>query len=271
MIITHKLQWDKCLSHKIFPLIEKGWQDEDRNIHFFWGLAGKNIKEIAECVEKKEEWFYVDVGYITHQITRYPTPSIDDEDKTYFRIVKGGLHTVRGKVGNGERLKKLQRQGIDAEFKGWYTGETKHVLICPSSPTVTGKLNGMTQQEWVDGVKKELTKHTKRTILVRNKPRPGNEWWGTNIREQLKDCHCLVTNMSIASIDAILNRVPVITDGRNVAWAVSSRDPKYVERPFKPGKKTVNEWLKFIVEQQFTLDEIENGTAYKLLNEQGVI
>ena len=106
MIITHKLQWDKCLSHKIFPLIEKGWQDEDRNIHFFWGLAGKNIKEIAECVEKKEEWFYVDVGYITHQITRYPTPSIDDEDKTYFRIVKGGLHTVRGKVGNGERLKK---------------------------------------------------------------------------------------------------------------------------------------------------------------------
>ena len=45
MIITHKLQWDKCLSHKIFPLIEKGWQDEDRNIHFFWGLAGKNIKD----------------------------------------------------------------------------------------------------------------------------------------------------------------------------------------------------------------------------------
>ena len=55
MIITHKLAWDKCLSHKIFPLIKKGWKDEQRNIHFFWGLAGKNIKEIAECQEKKED------------------------------------------------------------------------------------------------------------------------------------------------------------------------------------------------------------------------
>lgn len=271
MIITHKLQWDKCLSHKIFPLIEKGWEDEDRPIHFFWGLAGQNRKEIAECIEKKEEWYYIDVGYITHPITRYPIPSIDEEDKTYFRIVKGGLHTVKGKVGDGARLQKLIIQGIDAEFKGWYTGETKHILICPSSPTVTQQLNNMTQEEWVAGVKAELTQHTKRDIIVRNKPRPGNEWWGTDIREQLKDCHCLVTNMSIASVDAILNRVPVITDGRNVSWAVASRDPKYIERPFRPGKKTVLEWLKFITEQQFTLDEIENGIAYKLLNQQGVI
>ena len=76
--------------------------------------------------------------------------------------------------------------------------------------------------------------------------------------------------MSIASVDAILNRVPVITDGRNVAWAVASRDAKYIEKPFRPGKKTVNEWLKFITEQQFTMNEIEDGTAYKLLKNQGV-
>ena len=77
--------------------------------------------------------------------------------------------------------------------------------------------------------------------------------------------------MSIASVDAILNRVPVITDGRNVAWAVASREPKFVEKPFKNHKKTVNEWLKFITEQQFTMNEIEDGTAYKLLKNQGVI
>ena len=129
----------------------------------------------------------------------------------------------------------------------------------------------MTQEDWVTEVKMELMKHTDRELIVRNKPRPGNEWWNTNIREQLKDCHCLVTNMSIASVDAILNRVPVITDGRNVAWAVASRDAKFVEKPFRPGKKIVNEWLKFITEQQFTMSEIENGTAYKLLDEQGVI
>ena len=94
MNITHKLAWDKCLSHKIIPLIKKGWKDEQRNIHFFWGLAGKNIKEIAECQEKKEEWYYVDIGYITDNITRYPVPEITKPDTTYFRIVKGGLHII---------------------------------------------------------------------------------------------------------------------------------------------------------------------------------
>jgi len=40
MIITHKLQRTDCLSHQIWPAIEKGWKDEDKNIHFFWGLGG---------------------------------------------------------------------------------------------------------------------------------------------------------------------------------------------------------------------------------------
>ena len=45
MIITHKLDRKDCLSHQIFPAIEKGWQDSDKPIHFFWGLAGNNIKD----------------------------------------------------------------------------------------------------------------------------------------------------------------------------------------------------------------------------------
>ena len=28
----------------------------------------------------------------------------------------------------------------------------------------------------------ELKKHTDREIKVRNKPRPNNEWWGTDIK-----------------------------------------------------------------------------------------
>jgi hypothetical protein len=50
MIITHKLAWDKCLSHQIWPAIEKGWKDEDKPIHFFWGLAGKNIESTYKKV-----------------------------------------------------------------------------------------------------------------------------------------------------------------------------------------------------------------------------
>jgi len=84
----------------------------------------------------------------------------------------------------------------------------------------------------------------------------------------LKDCHALVTNMSLSAFDAILNMVPVFAEGNSVMGPVSSRDIKHIEKPLKPGRKTIEEWLKFVAENQFTIKEIENGTAYKILKEQ---
>ena len=121
MLVTHKLPWDKCLSHQLMPAIEKGWKDEDKPIHFFWGLAGKNIHDITMCEAQGEEWWYVDNGYMTQQITRYPEPIIHDYDKTYFRICKGSIHTTK--------LKECDSKRLNTEFKGWQSGE--HILVCP--------------------------------------------------------------------------------------------------------------------------------------------
>ena len=151
MIICHFMNWDKCLSHQIWPAISKGWPETDKKVNFFWGLGGKNVSKIKECIDKGEEWWYVDVGYLTQQIVRYPEPRIIDKDKTYFRIVKGKLHTTRGSVGSGQRITELESKGVDVEFKGWYTGETKHILLCPSSEMVTYNINGISKN---NGLKK---------------------------------------------------------------------------------------------------------------------
>ena len=266
MLITHEIEWDKCLSHKIWPAIKKGWKDTQmRPIHFFWGLAGKNIPYIKGCIERNEEWWYVDNGYLTQQITRYPEPKIHDYNKTYFRIVKGGLHTKNGKTGSVERLGILEQQGIDVKFKGWSDGE--HILLCPSSPTVTQFINDISQDEWVESVKSELRQHTDRPIKFRNKPRPGNEWWNTNIKDDLKNCHCLITNMSLAAVDAVLNQVPVLTHAHNIAYKMSINNLPNINTPYKPGRKEVEPWLNMLSHNQFTIPEIEDGTAYRILNE----
>ena len=133
---------------------------------------------------------------------------------------------------------------------------------------MTYHINGISQEDWIKVVGEDLRKFSDLPIKDRNKPRPKNEWWGKDIREDLKDCHCLVTNMSLASVDSILNKVPVICAGTNVAYPVSGRDPRKINKPLRPGRKTVEEWLKFIVEHQFTLQEIEDGVAYKTLQKQ---
>ena len=267
MIITHKLNWSKCLSHQIWPAIEKGWKDEDKPIHFFWGLAGNNITEIRKCMENKEEYWFVDTGYISKQIHRYPEPKILDEKRTYFRICKGSFHTNKGKVNTPARYEKLKQLGIDAEFKGWRdTG--KHILLCPSSQTVTYQMNGISQEEWIKTAIQEISKYTDREIRLRNKPRPGNKWWNTDIKDDLKDCYALVTNYSLSAFDALLNYIPVFAEANSVMGPVTSRDISKIEKPLRPGRKTMEEWLKFVSENQFTLKEIANGVAYETLKYQ---
>ena len=36
----------------------------------------------------------------------------------------------RGMLVQVKRLTELEYKGIDTEFKGWKTGDTKHILVC---------------------------------------------------------------------------------------------------------------------------------------------
>ena len=258
MIHTHTLPWDKCLSHQLMPAIQKGWKDNGKDIHFFWGLAGQNIRQITECQEQGLEWWYVDNGYITEQITRYPEPIINNYDKTYFRICKGGIHTTE--------LKEYDEKRLNTHFTDWQSGE--HILVCPSSPTVTYFINGKSQDEWINDTINTIKKYTDREIKFRNKPRPGNKWWNTDIKDDLKGAHCLVTNMSLAAVDAIISGVPCITDKKNVANFVSSQDISTINLPFKPNNNEINKWMRMLSYNQFTIREIEDGIAFKVLQEQ---
>jgi hypothetical protein len=103
---------------------------------------------------------------------------------------------------------------------------------------------------------------------MRNKPRPGNEWWGTDIKDELKGAHALVTNMSLSAIDAIKFGVPAFTDIDNIASPVSNTNISSIENPLKPNRHIVNEWINCVVENQFTIKEIEDGIAFKVLQEQ---
>ena len=164
-------------------------------------------------------------------------------------------------------MEYFRKKGIDCHFKGW-RDSGDYILLCPSSPTVTYHINGISQEEWIKQVGEEIRKHTDRLIRVRNKPRPGNEWWGTDIKDELKDAWCVVTNMSLAAVDGILNMTPGFTHQRNVASLVTSRKIDKIEKPFKPGRKTVQEWLNMIANHQFTIQEIEDGLAFDTLKVQ---
>jgi hypothetical protein len=49
---------------------------------------------------------------------------------------------------------------------------------------------------------------------------------------------------------------------------VTSRDISKIEKPLRPGRKTIEDWLKFVAENQFTLKEMASGEAYEILKYQ---
>lgn len=264
MIITHHMDWDKCLSHKIWPQVKKGWEDEFKNINFIWGLGGHNIDKLNQMIKLQEEWWYVDIGYMTGDIVRYPEPRIINKDNTYFRMVKNGFHTTEFKYDDDTRYNQLIEKGIKCKFEGWKE-KGDFILLCPSSETVTRYITGMTMNEWTQSAIDQIRKVTDMEIKVRLKPRPNNQFWNTDIRDNFKNCHVTVTCMSLAAIDSVIAGVPNISYGINAGHHIGKNSLKNIKSPKKPDDKEVNKWLSVLANNQFTLDEIGNGTAYNVL------
>ncbi len=74
--------------------------------------------------------------------------------------------------------------------------------------------------------------------------------------------------VTLSAVDGVLNMTPGFTHQRNVAALVTSRRIDKIEKPFKPGRKTVQEWLNITANHQFTIQEIEDGIAYDTLKVQ---
>ena len=257
MSVVRYMKWSECLSHKIWPKVLKGWEDPDR---FFWGLADNITEELKDIRKKAQDYWYIDVGYLGDQIQRYPEPAIVNPKTTYFRITKNGFHTNFSDPDNRrgfytERIKKFNIELKPPKEDGDY------ILLCPSSPTVTKFVTGYDYQQWIDEATKQIKLHTDRPIKLREKPRPNNKFWNTDIKDDLKNAHCLVTSMSLSSIDAILEGVPVICHKENVASYVSSQDIDKINDPYFPPETRLYYWLQQMSNHQFTLEEIENGFA----------
>ena len=62
--------------------------------------------------------------------------------------------------------------------------------------------------------------------------------------------------------------IPCITDKKNVANFVSSQDISKINSPLKPNNNEINKWMRMLSHNQFTIKEIEDGIAFKVLQEQ---
>lgn len=222
----------------------------------FRGMAKKDI--ILDCETSGRDYYYIDTGYLGNLNKR----------KDYHRVVKNNVqHTTPIDVPSDrwEKLKKNSKRQIYSS--SWKIG-SKILVVTPSEKPC--KFYGITRDKWLESTICTLKENTDREIIIRDKPERRKRVGELSIYNQFvnDDVYAVVTYNSIAATEAVAFGIPAFADAPiNAAKTVCSRNFSKIENPYLPDREQVDKWLHWLAYCQYHVDELKNGTAYKIQQE----
>jgi hypothetical protein len=216
-----------------------------------WCIRGMKFTEsVRLCWNTNRTFYYIDNGY-------FGNPG----RKEWFRIIKNHVHTV-GPIINRPR-DRLDRCSL--KLKPFTTGSK--ILIAPPSEK-SFSLWKIDQTEWINNTVNQIKQHTDRPIEIRLKRKREDRMRYDTMEEALdRDVHCLVTYNSVAAVEALMLGKPAITLGPNAAGVLCSNNLADIDTPRIPTLDERDAWLRHLSYCQFTYQEMQDGTAWRILQE----
>lgn len=213
-------------------------------------------KIMKQCLKDGRDFYYMDSGYLGN----YKSPINPNGWKWFHRIVKNDLQHNTIVDRPDDRWRKL-----NYDIPKWKKTGRNVLVVMPSEKPA--KFYGIDMTEWRQHVIQTLSQYTDRPIVIREKAsRP--ERIKKTIYEELDNAHAVVTLQSIAATEAVLYGVPAFSLEANAAMPVSSTDLTQIEEPYYPDSDLVYKWACHLAYGQFHIDELKDGTAYKILKEE---
>lgn len=209
-------------------------------------------KLIKQCWENNHTFYYMDSGYVGN----YKSKSNPHGWKLWHRIVKNNIQHTEIIDRPDDRWKRLDYP-IENRKQG------KHILLVTPSEKPC-KFYGINKDNWVQDTLTEIKKYTDRSVVIRDKA-PRQQRITRTIFEDLYDCHALVTYQSIAAVESVLYGVPAFTLAPTAADPVCDKDLSLIEHPTQQDQDKIYKWACHLAYGQFHIDELKNGTAYRLL------
>lgn len=195
---------------------------------------------LRQAQKEGRDWYYIDNGYFC--------PGHYDG---YYRVTKNAYQIDGQGRSNGKRLAQLK-----LHVKPWRENG-RHIVFCPPSE-VWSEIQGINHKQFVSDTLHAIKDATKRPLVVRQKSIK------RALELDLTDAWCLVTYSSNAAVEAILAGIPVICLGRCAASAISGTIEN-IETPITTKRSS---WLGVLADNQWTLDEMRDGTCWKQLREK---
>ena len=237
---------------------ESTWEAEENtnSVLVIRGLGGGSQKAIKRCWAEGRPFYAIDTGYFGN-----------GKHKIWHRITYNALQNMNRIIErDANRLELQLKQSWKDIYKPFTPGSK--ILVCPPSDKVMNMFDQGTAHEWTTKLVTQLKTLTDRPIEIRMKPIRSERISTKTIQEALQDdVHCLITYNSIAATEALMEGKPAITLGPNAAQLVCETNLVNLETPKIPSKDEMYAFLTHLSYSQFTQLEMEDGTAWKILQE----
>ena len=212
-------------------------------------------KYIHQCWKDKRPFYYIDTGYVGNLSKR----------KHYHRLVKNNVQNTQVRDVPDDRYRRLAQRHPEVNFNGWRSQGRSILLVTPSEKPC--KFYGITRQKWIDETTEKLRQHTDRPIIIRDKGLRRERVGAGSLFSQLEqdNVYAVVTYQSIAAIESVCFGVPAFATAPTAADYVTLKDLGRIEQAYRPNADQVRHWLHWLAYCQYTVPELNDGTALKII------
>ena len=179
--------------------------------------------------------------------------------KRWFRLCHNHIHHLGFRKGLDPKRRKFFPQLPEP----WRSGGHDVIVVEPSA--IQCRLFGIDPAQWRQWVEAEIKSNLSeyKRIVFREKV-------DKKIRQnffkflQDEDVYCVVNYNSNAAVEAVWAGVPVITLGDHITNHISVRSIDQINDLLRPD---IERWLRYLSYRQYTMEEISNGTARRIMEE----
>lgn len=214
---------------------------------------------VNECIKTGRDFYYIDTGYLGN----FVSPGNPSGKKLWHRVVKNeNQHSTIRDVPS-DRWEKLIEQDPSLAWSGWKNYDKKILLVMPNPKAC--KYYGIDYDTWVKETEETIKEHINLPVEVRIKGSRSERVKEYTIYDALDSgTYATVTMNSMAAMESIVHGVPAFVSVPCAAGPLASNDLAQLSNPYMPDPKQIERQCKSLAYGQFTLDEIQDGTAYDL-------
>lgn len=214
---------------------------------------------VNACIKAGRDFYYIDTGYLGNFVSK----GNPGGKKLWHRVVKN--ENQHSKIRNvpTDRWEKLLEQDPTLGWKGWKNQNEKILLVMPNPKAC--RYYGIDFDTWVEETTANIKKYSNLPVEVRVKGSRSARVKEYTIYDALDSgTYATVTMNSMAAMESVVHGVPAFVSVPCAASPLASHNIENLSSPFKPSQQIIEQQCASLAYGQFTIEEIENGTAYEL-------